>query len=399
MKNNNLESIVKEDGKGFLNKVMETGRKFLYATTLAIALSGSANAGCGDCNGDGRQDILDALVAAQSGVGLVVLQSPEYEACNVEGVPGGPYTPGTSVDVIDALEHAQVAAGIVPPSNCILDQEILFSSDRDGNREVYKMKQDGSAQTRLTNDTSADYDASWSPTGEQMVFVSERGGGQPQLYIADADGNNPMLLTTFGNYNHGHPKWSPDGTKILFESSREGNFEIYVMDATPGSVAANITTNTYADFHGDWSPDGSEIVFVSKRSDNQGDIWKMTNTGATPTRLTFHPLEAEFLPHWSPDGSSIAYTREWGNWLAGYNNEITTIQPSGAGETRLTYTVDNPRGNDQAAGWTRDGSMIILQTYRTLDWEVGKMPLIPSGQVTLLTNNPAHDYVKKEQPR
>ena len=89
--------------------------------------------------------------------------------------------------------------------------KILFTSARDGNREVYIMNPDGSEQVRLTKHPGNDLQAVWSRTGEKILFVSDR-GGERDLYMMNSDGSNVRRVfkrkieawrTT--------PTWSPDG--------------------------------------------------------------------------------------------------------------------------------------------------------------------------------------------
>ena len=68
--------------------------------------------------------------------------------------------------------------------------KIAFSSTRDGDSEIYVMDRDGSNQVRLTNDPARDYDPSWSPDGERIVFVSRRNGGVDRVYVMDSGGRN-----------------------------------------------------------------------------------------------------------------------------------------------------------------------------------------------------------------
>jgi hypothetical protein len=74
---------------------------------------------CGDCNGDGNVAITDALLAAQHDVGLTTITGDAYAACNVQGVPGGEGTLGASVSILDALEVARFAAGMVSNLACM----------------------------------------------------------------------------------------------------------------------------------------------------------------------------------------------------------------------------------------------------------------------------------------
>ena len=67
--------------------------------------------------------------------------------------------------------------------------KILFTSTRDGNREIYTMNPDGSEQMRLTHHPGNDLSAVWSPTGEQILFISDRDGVR-DLFLMDSDGSN-----------------------------------------------------------------------------------------------------------------------------------------------------------------------------------------------------------------
>ena len=86
------------------------------------------------------------------------------------------------------------------------------------------MDADGSNQTRLTYTPSKDYSPSWSPDGSKIAFSSSRDGNY-EIYVMDADGSNQTNLTN-NSANDSGPSWSPDGSKIAFSSSRD----VYIMD-------------------------------------------------------------------------------------------------------------------------------------------------------------------------
>jgi len=77
----------------------------------------------------------------------------------------------------------------------------------------------------------------------------------------NADGSNQKNLTD-NQASDRHPVWSPDGSKIAFCSSRDGNYEIYVTNAD-GSNQTRLTNNKNDDFDPVWSPDGSKIILYS----------------------------------------------------------------------------------------------------------------------------------------
>lgn len=91
------------------------------------------------------------------------------------------------------------------------------------------MNANGTDQTRLTSDPGKDGFPVWSPDGSRIAFQSDRDGNF-EVYVMDADGSNVVRLTD-DPAGDGFPDWSPDGSQIAFASNRDGNFEIYVMDA------------------------------------------------------------------------------------------------------------------------------------------------------------------------
>ena len=107
--------------------------------------------------------------------------------------------------------------------------QIVFTSRRDGNNEIYVMDADGGNPENLTNHPAYDADPAWSPDGAKIAFVSSRDGGASQIHIMDADGKNPIRLTD-GHRGKGDPSWSPDGQKIAFTVS-DSVYHIAVMDA------------------------------------------------------------------------------------------------------------------------------------------------------------------------
>jgi Tol biopolymer transport system component len=114
--------------------------------------------------------------------------------------------------------------------------------------------------------TAGDSHPSWSPDGTRIVFQS-RIGTNSEIYMMDADGSNQIRLTN-DPADDEMPSWSPDGKRIIFSSNRDGNREIYVMNAD-GSNQIRLTNNPANDWEPSWSPDGKRIAFESSRGGNR----------------------------------------------------------------------------------------------------------------------------------
>jgi Tol biopolymer transport system component len=184
-------------------------------------------------------------------------------------------------------------------------KRMSFTSNGDGNNEIYVMTSDGSGSPiRLTNNAAIDSRSVFSPDGGKLAF-SRRDTMSPDLsmraddiYVMNVDGTGQTRLT-FAPRADTHANFSPDGEKIAFSSARDGgNNEIYVMNAD-GTEQTRLTSNNATDEFPAFSPDGEKIAFSSNREGNF-EIYVMNSNGSgTPTRLT-NTSESESKPDWGP---------------------------------------------------------------------------------------------------
>jgi Tol biopolymer transport system component len=216
----------------------------------------------------------------------------------------------------------------------------VSSSDRAGSG-IYVMNADGSGPTRLSSTGSDDRAPAWSPNGSKIVFHSFR-DGDPEIYVMDADGGNQTRLTNHLGWD-AEPAWSPDGAKIAFErgSSDTGRpVELYVMNADGTGLTVLPTalreidcppTETI-DGSPNWSGDGQRLVFHHLECGGliPGSINTIYADGSGEQVVVQADVNESILrPAWSPDGTKIVY--DGGQFVF----HVYTINPDGTGRTEL----------------------------------------------------------------
>lgn len=165
---------------------------------------------------------------------------------------------------------------------------------------------------RLTDADGYDAEGSYSPDGRQIVFTSMRDGNQ-EIYICDADGGSPRRITNVAGYDGG-PFFSPDGRRIVYRSDRvgDGNMQIFV-NTIDGANEKAITGNDVLNWCPYWHPSGRYLIFT--RADHRGrpnyDLYLVSDDGARQQRVTFDPA-FDGLPAFSDDGKKLMWTSKRG---------------------------------------------------------------------------------------
>ena len=172
-------------------------------------------------------------------------------------------------------------------------------------RDIYVADVNGERITQLTNTPgAAEYAPSWSPDGKMIVYDRTVQATKGDIWIMNADGSGQRELFSSVE-NESYPSFSPDGSKIVFSSSRDGDSEIYVIDVT-GEGLRKLTGNTYADWAPHWSADGSQIVFASDRNGND-EVFVMSADGTDEAALTDDDA-TDRSPAWSPRKRGVSIT-------------------------------------------------------------------------------------------
>jgi TolB protein len=226
---------------------------------------------------------------------------------------------------------------------------IAHVSSGSGNKEVVIVDWDGHNQLQLTRNGSINLNPDFSPDGREILFTSYK-RGNPDLYkralssAVEVPVSNRKGLNITGT-------WSPDGTRIALALSKDGNSEIYTL-ARDGSRPTRLTVNPAIEVSPAWSPDGGRIAFVSDRL-GKPQIFVMNADGGNVRRLT-NAGGYNVNPHWSPKGDKIAYAR-----MQGGGFQIYTINADGTGDTQLTTA-----GSSENPAWSPDGRFITFSSKR-----------------------------------
>ena len=151
-------------------------------------------------------------------------------------------------------------------------QWVVFTSERQGSADIFRVRTNGLAVERLTDDAAYDDQAALSPDGQSLAFVSTRDAGTTDIYVLDMETRKVRNLTHSpgGDFR---PSWSPDGRTIAFSSDRGTTFQpakgrwehvhaasVYVV-GVDGHGLRKISPEGQLGGSPKWSPDGKRVVF------------------------------------------------------------------------------------------------------------------------------------------
>lgn len=252
---------------------------------------------------------------------------------------------GAAVLAVILPSSRELAGAAVPGDNGL----IVFSSTRESDAgRLYSMMPDGSGLLTITETTSWDSSAAWSPDGLHIAFQRDTPDHQRDIVVVNAGGSGEFKVTDDTIYDN-DPAWSPDGTRVVFNSSRGGaGTDLHVWDGATGEITQ--LTQLGDTLQPDWSPDGARITFARFMGEpGKYEIFVMNADGSDVTQITFNGA-ASSHPNWSPDGASIAFTSNH-EPVAG----IYSVNPDGSGQTRLSA----PNESGYRPVWSPDDTMIV----------------------------------------
>ncbi len=166
-----------------------------------------------------------------------------------------------------------------------------------------------SATTPIISTTRLDTNPQYSPDGTRIVYQSER-SGMAELWVCKSDGSASHQVTRLNSKVSGYPRWSPDGKRIVFHSRPRGYANLFILDVETLAYH-QLTSGAYNDFAPSFSQDGKWIYFGSSRKDGH-QIWRMPAEGGPAQQIT---RDGGLVPLESVDGKSLFYSKSIGSGL------------------------------------------------------------------------------------
>jgi PKD repeat protein len=217
-----------------------------------------------------------------------------------------------------------------------------------------------------------------SPDTEWVAFTSNRDGNW-ELYVAKVD-NSIIRRVTFNTHAKDiDPVWSPDGKYIAFESDRDGNWELYLLNVATGEEK-RLTDNPASDINAFWSADSRKIAFQSDR-DGKWQVYEKEIATGIERRLS-DGLGEDVDPAYSFNGKMVAFRsyRDGNSVIYLMNVDGTDVHP-----------ISDPKGNASNHTWYMDDSIIAYQSDLDGDLDIYVYEL-KSGKTRLVTDNTIADY-------
>lgn len=263
-----------------------------------------------------------------------------------------------------------------------LDGELIaVAAARRDVANIYLVQLDGRIIKKITK-TGMNNDPDFSPTGNHIVFVSDRDGDEDlYLYNIKTGETEKLIDNTARDF---YPSFSPDGKEIVFVSNMDDiyNWEIYKVNVANKQIS-RLTKNRYWDGFPKFTQDGKSVVFSSRRNGSE-DIYIMNKNGGAEKVLYTSPADENDPVFWN--GKLYFKSDRDGEW------EIYQLNLDDNFLVRLTYN-QHPDWNPRIS---RDGSKLYLSRKIKRYWRLYFINLnqpIPTALITQKINEKISDKI------
>lgn len=267
---------------------------------------------------------------------------------------------------------------------------IVFERIGQSATDIFLTNVDGSWERNLTNGSAEqrNEEPAISPDGKSILFVTNRRVGLGgEIFVMDiASRSAHPLPESIPNYPGAHsPSWSRDGQMIAFSTcdSSSTNCDMYTARIDGIGGVTELANSAADDDSPRFSPDGSKVVFVTNRHGSGYEIYVCNSDGSSPHRLTTNNVD-DVLPHWSPDGSQIIFA----SLRDGPVFELYMMAADGSNATRLTHSSV---GNNYGAVFSSNGRRVTWMRRFGSTYEIVEAALENMDQPRRLTNNNLND--------
>ncbi len=246
---------------------------------------------------------------------------------------------------------------------------IVFTSDREGSADLFRVKPDGSALERLTDSPAYDDQAAFSPDGKQLVFVSTRGDGTADLWTMDLASRRAKALTS-GAGGDFRPSWSPDGQWIAFSSDRAGTIgfahgrweglqlvDLYVIHPDGTGLKR---VNEHGNFCGSpkWRADSRHVIAYCMNAEQTLANRQPNPVPGNDTRLLSFDI-ATGVSSEVPSGPGVKFNPSFVGTTVAY---LRKDSPIGGNLAGIYYAEGRrgPIGDVREASWSPDGTRVVF---------------------------------------
>jgi eukaryotic-like serine/threonine-protein kinase len=238
----------------------------------------------------------------------------------------------------------------------------------------------GSPQAFTNQTGTRNNQPAFSPDGRKLAFMEYLRGAGADIWVADADGKNPVQVTT--NLKNLVPNWFPDGDQIAFVSNRTGHTSVWAISVK--NRKEYLLYDVGRDIqYARLSPDGKQIAF-NLADKGVINLWTVAVSGGQPKQLTADKELAGF-PCWSPDGKFIAYQMKRGD------DAYLVMMPSEGGEP---VQLTSGHGRSWPYSFSPDGDKIVFAGERDGVWNVWWVSRTTKAQKQLTNYAKPNAYVR-----